>query len=60
MNYPSHYVEDAEVNEQALVANLVNAVAPHASLSESLFVELRSCGSINQAFNIIRSRGQVP
>lgn len=60
MNYPSHIVEDAKLDEGTVVSNLVNAIAPRAELDAQFANELRNSRSFNTALGLIRSRGGVP
>ncbi len=60
MNYPSHFVEDAKLNETSVITNLVAAIAPRADFDGQLVSAINSSGSFATALGFIRSRGGVP
>ena len=59
MNYPSHFIKEAELNEKVVINNLVNAISPHADLPNDYVNNLKSSNTFNTALNFIRSNGGV-
>ena len=59
MNYPSHFIKEAQLNERVVINNLVNAISPHADLPNDYVSSLKSSDSFNNAINFIRSNGGV-
>ena len=60
MNYPSHYIQDAKLNEGTVISNLLSAIAPRTDIDAQLVSAINSSGSFSNALGFIRSRGGVP
>lgn len=60
MNYPSHFVEDAELVENEVIRNLVNVIAAKGELNSDFVNTLKSSNSFNTALGFVRSNGGVP
>lgn len=60
MNYPSHFVEDAELVENEVIKNLVNVIVAKGELNPDFVSTLKSSNSFNTALGFVRSNGGVP
>jgi hypothetical protein len=60
MNYPSHYIEDAKLNEGSVISNLLSAIASRTDIDGQIVSAINSSGSFSNALGFIRSRGGVP
>ena len=60
MNYPSHFIEDAKLNEGGVISNILSALVPKTDLDAQLVSAINSSGSFATALGFIRNRGGVP
>lgn len=59
MNYPAHFEEDAELNENEVIKNLVNVISSKGELNSDFVRTLKSSNSFNTALGFVRSNGGV-